>query len=738
MKKLFIFLILLCSWVAVLGQNNKAIDALLIELNANAKSDTTKVITLTKLAQACYGANPEKMLQYADESLELSNQLHYIKGKGEGYKLKGAAYFSKGNFQEAENYFSKALQEFEAINYYKGMVLTLSNMGSIKMVQNIYPEAIAYFQKSLKIASTHNESKLAAYAYGNMGVIYNELKNYPQALQHFNEALIIHKNANNTEGVAANLTNIGNVYSHQKIYDKAIEYFTKGLQINIENKNLLAQAQNYGNVASMYNYSKNFEEAYKYYLLAMGLNETLKNKKGLAVNNHGIGEYFLSQNKPTEAILYLQKANTIAKEVGIKDVEKDSYESLSQAFELKGEKDSAYVYFKKYVAVKEDIDNDAKRKEISKLELQYEFDAKEEKYKTKQILDDENLKQQQLQLQLSDENLKQQHLLLQLNDTKLSETAKERDLVRLNFLKTEADLKTEQTEKLAQKKQLTIAEKELQLKQNEIKINSLLYQTQQKQKYFLLGGLLLLSIIGSLVFYQSYHRKKTNTQLQLLNNNLDEANKTKTRFFSILNHDLRSPVANLIQFLHLQKDSPEIFDEESKSRLQQKTIVGAENLLASMEDILLWSKGQMTNFKPVLKNIAISNLFADTQKHFDSFENVTITFEPTNLQIITDENYLKTIMRNFTSNAIKALEYTANAAINWKADQQNNKTFLSITDNGPGASSEQLKALYDDKEVVGIKSGLGLHLIRDLAKAIHATITTLPNQGNGTTFIVEF
>jgi signal transduction histidine kinase len=46
--------------------------------------------------------------------------------------------------------------------------------------------------------------------------------------------------------------------------------------------------------------------------------------------------------------------------------------------------------------------------------------------------------------------------------------------------------------------------------------------------------------------------------------------------------------------------------------------------------------------------------------------------------------------------------------------------------------------LYDDKELVGIKSGLGLHLIRDLAKAINTTISTQQNQGDGTTFILEF
>jgi signal transduction histidine kinase len=66
------------------------------------------------------------------------------------------------------------------------------------------------------------------------------------------------------------------------------------------------------------------------------------------------------------------------------------------------------------------------------------------------------------------------------------------------------------------------------------------------------------------------------------------------------------------------------------------------------------------------------------------------------------------------------------------------KIFLSITDNGKGASDEQFKALYDDKEVVGIKTGLGLHLIRDLAKAIDCEITVDSKINEGTTFTLRF
>ena len=261
----------------------------------------------------------------------------------------------------------------------------------------------------------------------------------------------------------------------------------------------------------------------------------------------------------------------------------------------------------------------------------------------------------------------------------------------------------------------------------------------RKQRVFLISGLILVFIIGLLLFRQSQIRKKNNQKLQLLNQELDEANKIKARFFSILNHDLRSPVSNLIHFLHLQKENSELIDEETATRMQAKVTTGAENLLSSMEDILLWSKGQMENFTPHPQKIAVDVLFEETEKHFSSNENIQLLFEnPENIFLNTDENYLKTVIRNLTGNAIKALDKTSNGKIIWKAWQENNKTYLSITDNGSGGSQEKFKALYDDSEVIGIKSGLGLHLIRDLATAINCKIEVCSKSGLGTTFTIIF
>jgi len=312
-----------------------------------------------------------------------------------------------------------------------------------------------------------------------------------------------------------------------------------------------------------------------------------------------------------------------------------------------------------------------------------------------------------------------------------------------NFSKTNEEMLNESA-----KQSIANAEAQFQNKHKQERINFLsaenkvknleIENTRKKQIYLGIGALLLL-VIATLLSKQNVNRRKSNEKLQLLNQELDLANKTKARFFSIINHDLRSPVANLIHFLHLQRDNPELLDEENKLRLENKTISGVENLLSSMEDLLLWSKGQMENFTPEAKNITVSSLFGDTQKHFSNFDSVEFTFiDEENITLFTDENYLKTILRNLTSNAIKALQNTEQPTIIWKAWQENEKTFLAISDNGPGGNKNQFKALYDDTHVTGIKTGLGLHLIRDLAKAIDCEIILETQENKGTTFVLGF
>ena len=283
------------------------------------------------------------------------------------------------------------------------------------------------------------------------------------------------------------------------------------------------------------------------------------------------------------------------------------------------------------------------------------------------------------------------------------------------------------------------SEKKILLRDEKIRLDQIRLENHQKQRWYLFGGLALLACIGVLLFRQNQNRKNHNQRLLSLNNELDQANKVKTRFFSILNHDLRRPVYNLIHYLQLQKESPELLDADSKERIEGQTLQSAENLLASMEDLLLWSKGQMEHFEPSAKAVAVGSVFLDLQHHFESESAVSLHFEnPENITITTDGDYLKTILRNLIGNAIKAMEGQPNATIWVKSFSNHKRPVITVCDNGKGIQAEQYKALYDENEVVGIGTGLGFHLIRDLAKAIGTTVSVESNSGEGTTFTLTF
>jgi signal transduction histidine kinase len=277
--------------------------------------------------------------------------------------------------------------------------------------------------------------------------------------------------------------------------------------------------------------------------------------------------------------------------------------------------------------------------------------------------------------------------------------------------------------------------KEIDLKNKEIVNKELQLDTQRKQRIFFITGLFLLAVIGSLLFWQSRIRKKTNTTLVKLNNELNEANKTKAKFFAILSHDLRSPVASLVNFLRLQKKKPDLLTEQQVQNHEQKIEASAESLLETMETMLLWSKGQMENFKPSVQTVPVNNLFNYLEKTFSPTTQTKIAFiNPAGLSVVTDENYLQTIMYNLTSNAIKALKHTEHALIEWKAFEQDGKTILSVSDNGPGLTEESMFTLFNGTTSVNAKTGLGLHLIRDLARAIQCKITVTAAPENGTMF----
>ena len=110
-----------------------------------------------------------------------------------------------------------------------------------------------------------------------------------------------------------------------------------------------------------------------------------------------------------------------------------------------------------------------------------------------------------------------------------------------------------------------------------------------------------------------------------------------------------------------------------------------KNLLHTMEDLLFWSKGQMKNFSPQKKTLAVGDLFAGMRLLYPDEGQLQIRFlDPEGLELFTDGDYLKTILRNLTTNAIRAVRERPDGLVVWRALQEAGRTYLSVTDNGPG------------------------------------------------------
>ena len=134
----------------------------------------------------------------------------------------------------------------------------------------------------------------------------------------------------------------------------------------------------------------------------------------------------------------------------------------------------------------------------------------------------------------------------------------------------------------------------------------------------------------------------------------------------------------------------------------------------------------MEHFKPRIVVVDVAELFGRLERVYGEVDGVGFSFVcEGELFVDTDEDYLWTIMQNLTANAVKALRGVSGAAVVWRAWRGSGGLVVcSISDNGPGISASQVKALYDDDAAItGARQGLGLHIIRDMAKAIGCVIT---------------
>ncbi len=319
------------SW----SQNQKA-DSLVSVLQ-KTKNDIDKVRLLNAIADEYKSSNPNAMIQYANQALQLSVKIKYKSAEGNAYINIGNANIIKGNYTEALRNFSNAQAVFEdelnnnSENTKEVKECLARAYGSIGIVfseQSIYAKALQYELKALKIYEETQNLQKCARLYNNVGIIYKSQDADFKALSYFVKCLKIQEKIGD-ETVGITMTNIGNIYLHQKKYPKALEYYTKAQQLFAKYPNPRGLGELYNNLGLYYKLAGNTSQALKTYDKAIVAFTSIEDKFGIADTYFYIGDIYFEQNKLDESLVATNKSLTLAKELNVIEQVQNAEKRLS-------------------------------------------------------------------------------------------------------------------------------------------------------------------------------------------------------------------------------------------------------------------------------------------------------------------------------------------------------------------------------------------------------------------------
>ncbi|MCL2073643.1 MAG: HAMP domain-containing histidine kinase [Marinilabiliaceae bacterium] len=276
-----------------------------------------------------------------------------------------------------------------------------------------------------------------------------------------------------------------------------------------------------------------------------------------------------------------------------------------------------------------------------------------------------------------------------------------------------------------------------ELEQKDIEYEILQQEKQKQKRLILILSVALLLIFALLSLLILLYRKTTEK-----NSELKKLHTVKDKLFSVISHDLRTPLAALTSVLRFA--SKKTLDAKMRERFFKDISSRVDDTFSLLDNLLCWSKNQMQKIVP---SPASFNIRAEIQEIIDNSQNIAQTkkISLTNLcenhNVFADRDMFAVVVRNLIANAIKYSHPESEVKITAQFINDNKMITVSVKDVGIGMSQEvqdNLFKLTKTKSVKGTSNesgtGLGLTLCADFVKMNGGDIWFDSREGEGTTF----
>lgn len=256
--------------------------------------------------------------------------------------------------------------------------------------------------------------------------------------------------------------------------------------------------------------------------------------------------------------------------------------------------------------------------------------------------------------------------------------------------------------------------------------------------------ILAITFLGISIIANSYFKVRVENssmieKLQLQNKIIESDFAFKKKLLAAISHDIRSPLQDLVSVSELFKAN--VLSENDIEAFIPNLTNKLQSASNSVNEILSWSSSDLEEDNPTKDQIQMKPLVKELEEELSQrlrAKNITLNLKISNIEFEAKKNWVKSILRNLLTNAIKFSH--AGGSIEIKSEISEAFVVTSVTDNGVGMSSEVLKGLFSDrlyssKGTGGEKgAGLGLKLTKDFVEKLGGRLWVDSQLGKGTTF----
>lgn len=237
-------------------------------------------------------------------------------------------------------------------------------------------------------------------------------------------------------------------------------------------------------------------------------------------------------------------------------------------------------------------------------------------------------------------------------------------------------------------------------------------------------------------------RKLTEQQLLHAKAEAEAANASKTRFLALASHDILQPLNAARLFtaaLSAENDAAKHEAKQHQHIVQQldNSLKATEELISTLLEIAKLDDGKLQpSIEAVDLDDLLSNL-ADEYRLLAEQKGLQLTVRSRKLHVMSDATYLRRILQNMLSNAIK---YTPSGKVLLGCRRRGAWLDIQVWDTGPGIAEPDLLRIFDDfyridataKGQQGV--GLGLAVVHRMARVLEHRVDVRSRQGHGTVF----